>query len=315
MQATQSLALGRAGYAQWEHSVRSICGRFESRAPDRIDDFFGRIVLNRAEGFEFADVSTNARALAKSPLDVRREDGQFYFLIHQASGTSVLSQGGRQAMLAAGDSALIDSRSGSEFVYLGGMRHISLHLPCEAVERRLQGRRPRLCETIPGSSPFGAVLGRFIDEIASRHTLFGERDGAAMGEALLALLAPLADDTELAGGRLRDQARVAAYIEARLGDELDVETMARACAISVRSLYRLFEERGSTLGTFVRERRLARCAQALAAPASRHESVTQIALRWGFKDCAHFSRCFRAHFGMAPRDYRAAKKAEGRRGG
>ncbi len=32
-------------------------------------------------------------------------------------------------------------------------------------------------------------------------------------------------------------------------------------------------------------------------------SITQIAMDCGFADCAHFSREFRARFGMAPRQF------------
>mgnify|MGYP001087044359 CR=1 FL=1 len=306
MQALHSLSQGRAGYEQWQHDVRAICGRFESRAPESLDDFYGRIALNRLPGLEFADVATNAQSLAKSGHDTRAEDGCYYFLIYQQGGASVLAQKGQQALLRTGDCALIDSRYASEFNYLASMRHLSVHLPCEALERRLQGRRPRLAQAWSGSGAMGGIVGRFVSEIAARHALFGERDGRAMVEALLALLVPLADDVETLGGRARNFARVQAYIEARLGEELEPEAIARACAVSVRSLYRLFEERELTLGLHIRQLRVARCAEALRAPSHRHESVTQIALKWGFKDSAHFSRAFKERYGVAPREWRAA---------
>lgn len=305
MQAQHSLTRGRAGYEQWQHDVRTICGRFESRAPDALDDFYGRIALHRLPGLEFAEVATNARSLAKTAPDTRAEDGCYYFLIYQQAGSSVLTQQGQQALLRTGDCALIDSRYASEFVYFDGMRHLSVHLPCDALERRLQGRRPRLAQTWSGSSALGGILGHCVSQIALRHTQFGARDGGAMTDALLALLAPLADDVAHPSARARDFARVSAYIDARLDEELEPETIARACAVSVRSLYRLFEERELTLGTHIRQQRLERCAAALRAPALRHESVTQIALAWGFKDSAHFSRTFKARFGVAPREWRA----------
>lgn len=304
MQAMHSVTHGRDGYEQWCHDVRAICGRFESRAPRHLDDFAGHIALHRRPGLEFAQVATNAHSLAKSGHDTRAEDGLYYFLIYQRQGHSVLSQQGRQAVLDTGDLALIDSRLPSEFVYVADTQHVSVHLPCEALERRLRSPRPQLARTLAAASPMGTVLGGFVEQIAARHELFGEREGAALTDALLALLAPLADDSEHAGGRARDWARVAAYIDERLHEDLDPQDIARSCAVSVRSLYRLFEARDTTLGTYLRERRLACCAEALSTPAWQHESVTQIALRWGFKDSAHFSRSFKARYGMAPREWR-----------
>lgn len=305
MPAMHSHTRGRGGYEQWCHDLRAICGRFESRAPQRLDEFHGRIALNRQPGLEFAQVSTNAHSLAKTGRDTRAEDGRYYFLIYQQRGRSMLAQQGRQAMLDPGDCALIDSRLPSEFVYVDDTHHVSMHLPCEALERRLRAPRLRLAERLAGSSALGALLGRFVGDIAAQRELYGERDGAALTDALLALVAPLADDTEQAGGRARDWARVAAHIDAHLDEDLDADAVARACAVSVRSLYRLFEARETTLGTWVRERRLACCAEALRAQAWRGESVTQIGLHWGFKDSAHFSRAFKARYGVAPRDWRA----------
>lgn len=304
MQAMYSLTRGRDGYEQWCHDVRAICGRFESRAPSDLDQFRGRIALHRRPGLEFAQVATNAHSLAKTGHDTRAEDGRYYFLIYQRQGRALLSQHGQQAMLDTGDLALIDSRLPSEFVYLADTAHVSVHLPCAALERRLRAPRPRLARTWAAASPMGTLLGGFVEQIAEHHALFGERDGAALTDALLALLAPLADDSEHAGGRTRDWARVAGFIDERLDCELNAHEIARACAVSVRSLYRLFEARSTTLGAYLRERRLACCAEALCAPAWEHESLTQIALRWGFKDSAHFSRSFKARYGMAPRDWR-----------
>ncbi|MDT0345320.1 helix-turn-helix domain-containing protein [Streptomyces litchfieldiae] len=42
----------------------------------------------------------------------------------------------------------------------------------------------------------------------------------------------------------------------------------------------------------------------LADPAPRTRAVQAIATRWGLTDAAHFSRLFRATFGMPPRHYR-----------
>ena len=50
----------------------------------------------------------------------------------------------------------------------------------------------------------------------------------------------------------------------------------------------------------LRQRRLDRCRSDLEA-ARRTESITSIALRWGFNDPSHFSRLFRRRYGVAPR--------------
>ena len=102
-------------------------------------------------------------------------------------------------------------------------------------------------------------------------------------------------------------AAIKRYVEGRLGDpELCPAVVARGVGVSVRHLHRLFAGAGGgSLGDWVRHSRLERCAGDLRDPAMAHESLTEIAFRWGFNDSAHFSRSFRAAFHQTPRDYRA----------
>jgi len=184
------------------------------------------------------------------------------------------------------------------------MRHISFHLPCDVLERRLNNSRPKACEVMSGSDPVGNIIGNFIRQIAAKHELFDGSESAAMEEALITMLAPMADDRESKGGNLRDYARIVAYIDMHLQDELTPEVIAREAGVSVRSLYRLFEDRDKSLCRYIREQRLNRCAQQLHSSDHKHENLTHIAYRWGFKDSAHFSRVFRGKYGISPREYR-----------
>lgn len=98
--------------------------------------------------------------------------------------------------------------------------------------------------------------------------------------------------------------RVRTYIDKRL-DELDLAPASIAAAhhISVRYLHFIFNERGLTVGGWIRMRRLDQCRAALVD--RRHDkSITEIALNWGFSDAAHFSRSFKASFGTTPTEYR-----------
>lgn len=304
MRNLPGLSHGRQGLNQWREQLHTVCGRFDTLVGADVNGFFGGISVGRIGNVEFVDVAANAQALRKSTHNVRAEDGQHFFLIYQQAGSSVLMQHGKQAALGPGDCALIDSRYGSEFRYLEGIRHLSFHLPCDALEQRMRGRQPRICETIRSDAPLGNVLGGFIHQVVAKHQLFDEREGSAIGDAMLSMLAPLSQDVEQHGGSLRDYARVVAYIEGHLQDDLLPECIARHVGVSVRSLYRLFEERSQRLGAYVREARLKRCAEQLRACSHRDENLTCIAHRWGFKDSAHFSRTFRAFFGVSPSEYR-----------
>ena len=109
--------------------------------------------------------------------------------------------------------------------------------------------------------------------------------------------------------------RVHAFIERRLGDpRLSPGTVAAAHHISVRYLYKLFEQEPTGVAGWIRQRRLERCRRDLLDPALRSRPVSAIAARWGMLNAAHFSRSFRAAYGVPPVEYRqlSTRRADGK---
>ena len=101
-------------------------------------------------------------------------------------------------------------------------------------------------------------------------------------------------------------------IEANLADpELGPEHVARACFISTRYLYRVFEREGLSVCEWIRSARLDRCRRDLHDPAFADQSIVAIASRWGLPNAQHFSRLFRASYGCSPREYRRSAGLDG----
>ncbi len=82
---------------------------------------------------------------------------------------------------------------------------------------------------------------------------------------------------------------------------LSPDMLAGRLRISVRQLYRLFEEQGDSVCRYILRQRLSRSAADLGNPRLRGESITSIAFKWGFSDSAHFSRAFKKQFEVSPR--------------
>jgi transcriptional regulator GlxA family with amidase domain len=95
------------------------------------------------------------------------------------------------------------------------------------------------------------------------------------------------------------------YVERHLGDpSLTPASIAATHALSLRYVHRLWaQESAETLGRHILRRRLERCRAELADPA---QTVTDVAFGWGFRSLAHFSRAYRAHFGVPPSEDRVA---------
>ncbi|MGY1842776.1 helix-turn-helix domain-containing protein [Modestobacter sp. SYSU DS0875] len=96
---------------------------------------------------------------------------------------------------------------------------------------------------------------------------------------------------------------VRSWVLRHLADpELGPGTVAAAHTMSVRQLYRLCSAGGFSLEQWVIDQRLEGARRELADQRSR--AIAAVARSWGFSDPSHFSRRFRARFGMSPREWR-----------
>jgi transcriptional regulator GlxA family with amidase domain len=88
---------------------------------------------------------------------------------------------------------------------------------------------------------------------------------------------------------------------------LTVDDVARACLISRRTLYRLFEGTHGGIGRLLREIRVEHAQALLRTDTSR--PLDAIALACGFAGERQFYRAFRQATGLTPGEFRAAGTA------
>ncbi len=92
------------------------------------------------------------------------------------------------------------------------------------------------------------------------------------------------------------------YIEAHLMDEIDPEAIARIACCSEYHFRRIFSFlAGMPLGEYIRKRRLALAAEALA---SADAKVVDVAVALGYDSADAFSRAFQSMHGVAPSQIR-----------
>ena len=91
-------------------------------------------------------------------------------------------------------------------------------------------------------------------------------------------------------------------------DDLSAAACAQAMGVSERYLHRLFAERGLRFSRTVLGKRLAAAQAMLQSAAYREKAIASIAYECGFKDPAHFSRLFKARYGMSPSRCRASSR-------
>lgn len=122
---------------------------------------------------------------------------------------------------------------------------------------------------------------------------------------------PSPADVDATAQDLEERARD--EIELRLGlPSLSAASLAQRLAISRSTLFRLFTNEGG-VQSHIRARRLERVRMALDEPL-RHESISDLAYRFGFSDTSHLTRLFKATYGATPTGYRAARKRDSAKG-
>ncbi|MEF9887251.1 helix-turn-helix domain-containing protein [Streptomyces sp. P9-A4] len=232
------------------------------------------------------------------------------------SGRGALEQDGRRANLAPGEFVLYTGARPFQLELDAAHRYFVLSLDPGTAgllsAADLSTPRALTANAELPRSPSGRVLAAVIGELASRDRGFGPLASREMGEHVSGILRTLLRETAAAGtataggpgGATRTLERILAYIDDRLAEDLSPGAVAAAHHISVRQLHVLFRESGVTVGDHVRQRRLERIRRDLVDPALAHLPAYALAARWGFGEASHFSRVFRAEFGLSPRAVR-----------
>ncbi len=227
-------------------------------------------------------------------------------IIAPVEGLGVIEQDGQAEAMAPDRLYLIDSTRSWKLQPTRAFRHLVLSVPGAVAPRLRSLGRLRLPNVVPG------VAALFADLAKSTVDRAPELDEAArrsIGTSLLALAC-----CGLDGGRedrldARDgdatRRRVHAVAQRYLHEPgLNVESVARLAGVSVRRVHALYADSSSSLMRWIWNERLDRCHRALADANLAHRSVSEIAFEHGFNSAAHFSRAFRARFGMTPRQHR-----------
>jgi AraC family transcriptional regulator, positive regulator of tynA and feaB len=229
-------------------------------------------------------------------------------------GVEMVREGSRQLALTPGDVVLWDGLAPTEIEIVEPFYKRTLLFPRE----RVLAVCPRLgeLEALPplgGSAP-ARLLVRFMNALAAELPELDAAAGAAAANAALELLRAAVEPalpSDRSATRAAMRAEVARYVRSHLQDpQLGPAAIARAYAMSVRTLHALFEDVDASVAGLVRTERLARCLEDLRQP--NGGSVTDIAFRWGFCDAAHFSRVFKREFGATPSEVRQAALAAAR---
>ncbi len=261
---------------------------------------------------QLCELAATPHVVARTPRLADTGDGAYFKLNLVVEGQMIVRQDGRETLIGAGDFTICDCARPYAIETRTPLRLLICMLPQEALSITPERMARITATSVPGGHGVGWLLAPFLDRLARL-----AQAGAVTSEVERAAQSAVSLVENLCTAQLRERSgldasardelarRMREYIDEHLGDpDLTPDRIAAAHHVSRRYLYKLFAADGVSVSRWIRERRLERCRRDLANPVLGDLSVSAIALRHGFTDPAHFSRLFRAAYGVTPSQYR-----------
>ena len=256
-------------------------------------------------------VRSNAVKVERTPRLARDDLPPSIFLGVQLTGSSLIVQGNREAVLRPGDLAFSDSTTPYSLIDGEGIRQHFFSIPMAALSLPYDAIRQLAAVTLSPGHPVADLAATYFRRLGARPDVFTQPGAAAVGrpsiELVRALITTHLDASDLAVESLESTLllRILEYARGHLPEaELNAGQIAVAHHISVRHLYNILARGGISLGDWIRTQRLERCHEDLSDPLAPSANISAIARRHGFTDPSSFGRLFKITYGTSPREWR-----------
>ncbi len=289
-------------YQQWLAQINQACGRFDARP--LAGEFVGELETSYARSLKLSTVTAAGVNLFRTRREIQQSNDAWFYTVFQLEGSAGIEQDDRRSILKTGDITLIDASRPCSIFWQETSRQISLLVPRQIVEQQCRFQEISCALALSRSLPTVQLSHRLLQESMGNAELSVRESEAAL-EAMVCLLRPAFQQRDAVQPRKERQFRsVLSLIDDHIQSEaLRPEWIASECGMSVRSLYRMFAEKGLVVAQYIKNRRLDLCAQVLRS-ASDDEKLAGIGYSWGFADHSHFSTAFKQRFGVSPGEYR-----------
>lgn len=293
----------------FEHWHQVTCRDFSTTECRRVPDRgfragvtirpFGPLVLNDIWSATAAETPIE---VSRAPADIRKDPRDYFMLWLPLAGETTFAQDGREARMSAGDLMLHDQAQPFTLAFGARAHAVMVSIPRALMMARLPAAPRLTARSIPCESRLASLAGTLVRRMIDLDDDTPDEVVARLGASALDIIATTLE-SELTDARPaahdRRLAQVQAYMRARLGEpDLDLDAIARAHNMAPRTLYRLFAADGTTPIRWLWQQRLAASFRALNE--GRVSQVTDAALSFGYSDLSHFSRAFKAAFGVSP---------------
>jgi len=274
--------------------------------------FRGRVAGHRLGPLELFVVQADANASRRSAASIARADPETLNVGLQLRGRSIAEQGGRTAVLEAGDLSSWDTSHPLTIRSDEPHAMLLVFVPRALLGPGADRLYARTALRTAGTEGIGAIVAPFLRQLWRQlDAPTGQVGGEDLADSVLGLVRGL--HAAGAGERAAPAApgpallaRMKAHIDQHLAEaDLGPDAVARAHFVSTRYAHKLFAGEPVGLSAWITQRRLERIRRDLLDPELAGETVSAIGRRWGLANPSHLSRLFRERYGVSPRDARA----------
>ncbi|MDX2851212.1 helix-turn-helix domain-containing protein [Streptomyces sp. PA03-3a] len=290
---------------------RSVNGRIEVDLPPNPDRLRAVANINAVGPVEVTGIDWNVAGLRRATAPLKEDMAPHVLVALQESGVTRFSQGGNQGEIRAGDLTVIENARPYEIFFRSPVRTVVVRVPTHVLGLRSSLLRQVAAVRLGSERPLVGAAVAFFARLARSQAALGETEAALFAQPSVDLIRAVVTTglgrDDLARGPLYDTLlqRVEEYVRLHLAEpDLTAARIAAAHHVSVRQLYLTLSRAGIALGDWIRTQRLEECRKELASPVHRFMTIEAIAHRWGFASAPHFSRVFKAAYGVSPREWR-----------
>lgn len=297
--------------AAWNALYASRMSQVEFTPADK-QGFGAELSIGTLGPVKLAKLTMDCYSVERSKDHINDSRPRIYSLLLQAKGSSVIHHCGHESNLNEGDFVLVDT----------GLPHF-FDTKDFSVTIMVRVPPPLLREYLPTPEQFSGLrlghaiglagtLGAMVESLSERvgNGISPDHEDRVARHLLDMISMSYTAGFDLSGESAvlwRRRNDIISFIEDNLRDpELSSASIATSLNLSPRYLRAVFSVSGEKISAFILRRRLEECARQMKNPAWNGHTLTEIAFSWGFNSAAHFTRCFRDKFGMAPREYRSA---------
>lgn len=271
--------------------------------------FRGAVRANEEGGIRLAAVEATGHTGHREADDLLDGHGE-YVLCQLIEGGVAFTQEGRTASLRPGEFVVYDSKLPMEIEAPFGFASHFVTFPHDMAGIPPTGMLELLARPIGAEARLSLAVSATIGALAPIAAGLTPQSRLRALGGLVDMTAALFLDqlgwqrSTMDSGQVSFQ-QLAEHIEANLSDpDLGPRGLAAAHFVSVRLVHKLFAAEGTTVGAWIRSRRLEHCRDDLGRPDLAALPVAAVVARWGAVSVQHFTNMFRANYGETPAAYR-----------